>query len=193
MVIPPGESQTLRILVRRPPDLQDENAEFHAHLAVRSVPTVPKLREVADPEIPDLENVVIARPQVSVETLVPIIVRFGRPGATLELADSWLETGPEPGSRTLHLIMNRGGDRSIYGDITVDYVAPDGQQTNLVYSRGCAIYTEVARRILSIDLSQHPAIDPARGKVVLDYRETAKGRGDLLLHETLDLSSLPLR
>jgi P pilus assembly chaperone PapD len=193
MVIPAGESQTLRLLVRRPPGLTVDNSEFHAHLAIRSVPTVPHLREVTD-EVPEMEeDVVVARAQVSVETLVPIVVRFGRPEAQLELADVRLEPGEAGVGSILWIAIDRRGTRSVYGDMAVDYVGPEGRETGLVWSRGVAIYTEVPRRILAIDLSRHEHIDPTRGRVVIDYRETPKGNGDLVLHEEVALESLSPR
>ncbi len=186
MVIPAGGSQTLRLLVRRPAGLDVENREFRAHLSIISVPDIPRLEEVAE-TLPQLdENTFIARAQASVETLVPVVVRFGRPDASIELGDVSLVSGLEDGGPALEFVLERAGDRSVYGDLLVDHVADGGERTNLHTGRGVAIYANRPRRIFRVDLDGHPDLDPRRGRFVISYRETAAGGGDLVLERQVD-------
>jgi len=127
VVIPAGGSQTVRLLVRRPQGLKAKDIEFRAHLSVRSIPSVPRLEELEVPlpeEIP--EDQFIAIPVASVETLVPLVVRFGKPEATVEISQAQLIRG-ESGELMLGFDLLRQGQRSLYGDLTVRHLDPLGQ------------------------------------------------------------------
>jgi len=178
VVIPAGGSQTIRLLVRRPPDRNVDDQEFRAHLSVCSVPTVPRLREVEE-KLPEVsEDQFIARPVASVEPLVPIIVRFGHPAAALARSRaSILAQGPD-GRPAVTFSLDRTGQRSLYGDLTVTHVNPLGHETQLYYGRGIAVYTPNPRRIFTITPPDE-RLDLRAGRVLVDYQETSDGGGDL--------------
>ena len=188
VVIPAGGSQTVRLLVRRPRDRDVDDQEFRAHLSVCSIPTVPRLREVEEklPEI-DKETQFIARPVASVETLVPVIVRFGRPEAELSLSSA----GFSPDG-AVKFRLDREGQRSLYGNLTVTHFDPMGNETQLYYGRGIAVYTPNPSRLFTIK-SPEPGLDLRRGRVVVDYQETPDGGGDLRARVELDPSQLSRR
>lgn len=188
MVIPPGSSQTLRLMVRRPPGLEATDWEYHAHLSIQSVPAVPNLKEVADPEIPIEEDAVVTRPIVSVETLVPVIVRIGRPDAKLEVTRTSLIAGAE--QPTVRVEIARLGQSSVYGDMIVDYVSADGIRTRLIDSGGVAIYTDIPRRLLDVDFARWPHLDPHAGKLEIDYRTDKRTSNEILLSEVISLADL---
>jgi hypothetical protein len=184
VVIPAGGSQTVRLLVRRPRDRDVDGQEFRAHLSVCSVPTVPRLQEVEEqlPEI-DEETQFIAQPVASVETLVPVIVRFGRPEATLAISNAGVNA---EGAVTFQL--DRSGGRSLYGNLTVTHVNPMGHETQLFYGRGVAVYTPNPSRRFTI--ATGPDVDARRGRIVVDYQETPDGGGDLHTRVEIQPSAL---
>jgi len=192
VVIPAGGSQTVRLLVRRPAGRNVDDQEFRAHLSVCSVPTVPRLREVEEipPDLPE-ENFV-ARLVASVETLVPIIVRFGHPEAQLAVsATSILPLGPE-GRPAVTFTLDRTGQRSLYGDLTVTHVNPTGRETQLFYGRGIAIYTPNPRRVFTIT-PRDTTLDLRAGHVLMHYQETEDGGGDLQVRAEIWPSQLSRR
>lgn len=194
VVIPAGGSQTLRLLVRRPPGVDVEDREFRAHLSVRSVPTVPRLKEVEDQAPPREDNTILARLQASVETLVPVVVRFGRPEASLDLAG--VAIGPDPGSGepAVQFTINRRGNRSVYGDLVVKHFAPDGSATCLYSARGIAIYAVNDHRTFSIGPRKGQRVDLSQGKVSIEFQETADGGGgDLHLRQEFQAGQLSMR
>jgi hypothetical protein len=185
VVIPAGGTQTVRLLVRRPRDRVVDGREFRAHLSVCSVPTVPRLKEVEEQQ-PELEadDQFTVRPVASVETLVPVIVRFGLPEATLTISDAAIDpTGP------VQFRLNRSGERSLYGNLTVIHRDPMGNETQLYFGRGVAVYTPNPSRLFTI-ASPDPGLDLSRGRVVVDYQETADGGGDL--HARVEIDPLQL-
>ena len=188
VVIPAGGSQTVRLLVRRPRDRDVDDQEFRAHLSVCSIPTVPRLREVED-QLPELEseNQFIARPVASVETLVPVIVRFGRPEAELGVSSAGFS--PD-GAVTFRL--DRSGQRSLYGNLTVTYFDPAGNETQVYYGRGIAVYTPNPSRLFTLK-PPNAGLDLTRGRVVIDYQETPDGGGDLRARVEIDPSQMSRR
>jgi len=188
VVIPAGGSQTVRLLVRRPRDRDVDGLEFRAHLSVCTIPTVPRLQEMEEqlPEI-DVETQFIARPVASVETLVPVIVRFGRPEAELSVSDAGIDSS---GAVTFRL--NRNGGRSLYGNLTVTHHDPMGNETQIYYGRGVAVYTPNPSRRFSIK-SPDPRLDLRYGRIVVDYRETPDGGGDLHTRVEIDPAQLSRR
>jgi P pilus assembly chaperone PapD len=192
VVIPAGGSQTVRLLVRRPAGRNVDDQEFRAHLSVCSVPTAPQLQEVEE-VIPDIPEGSFAASMVaSVETTVPIIVRFGNPEAQLAVsAASILPQGPE-GRPAVTFSLDRTGQRSLYGTLTVTHVDPQGRETQLYFGRGIAVYTPNPRRVFTIT-PQDTALDLLAGYVVVDYQETADGGGDLQARAEIRPSQLSQR
>jgi len=179
VVIPAGGSQTVRLLVRRPRDRNVDDQEFRAHLSVCSVPTVPRLREVEE-QLPEVEgdDKVIIRAVASVETLVPIVVRFGHPEATVAIAGARLVQDAGKGQPAVRFALERTGTRSLYGNLTVVHADPMGNETQLYFGRGVAVYTPNERRVFTI-LPPTPGLDLATGTIFVDYQETPDGGGDL--------------
>ncbi len=193
VVIPAGGSQTVRILVRRPAGLDVEDQEFRAHLSVCSVPTVPRLREVEAPRPADLrDDQFIVRPVASIETLVPIIVRFGKPQAELAIANTRLLAPANGAEPVLSFQLERRGTRSVYGDLGVVHVDAAGRETQLYLGRGIAIYTPNPRRTFEI-AARAPGVDLQSGRILIEYRETAAGGGDLHVQAEIRASQLSHR
>jgi len=193
VVVPAGGSQTVRLLLRRPHDLEVEGKEFRAHLSVASVPMVPRLREVEDGPLPELgADQFSVRPVASVETLIPIIVRFGNPEAELTITGAELLNDATDGQPLVTFDLERRGERSVYGDLTLVHVDGSGRQSQVYYARGIAIYPPNDRRIFEIR-PDFGSLDPRSGSLLIDYRETAAGGGDLEVQARIDSPRLTRR
>ena len=175
-VIPPGGSQTVRLLVRRPRGDMPQNAEYRVHLSVRSIPDVPRLEELeGDEPTPVSDDEMSVRAVATVETLVPVIIRFGRLEAEASIRHLALELGPDP---TAHLVLGRSGQRSLYGELQFEYVSPDGETADLGRIRGLAVYTPIRGRSIDYALRVPSGIDLTRGTLRAEFRETPDGGGD---------------
>jgi len=184
VVIPAGGSQTVRLLVRRPHDLEEDDVEFRAHLSVCSIPLVPRLEELESPIPEDIpSDQFVAVPVASVETLVPLVVRFGKPKATVKIADPQLARH-DNGKLYLGFDLLREGRRSLYGKLLVRHIDPAGQETQVYLGRGIALYTPNQRRIFRIPCDEFAA-DLGNGRVVIDYIETPNGGGDQKAQATI--------
>jgi hypothetical protein len=67
-----------------------------------------------------------------------------------------------------------------------------GNETQLYYGRGIAVYTPNPSRLFTIK-SPDPGLDLRHGRVVVDYQETPNGGGDLRARVELDPSQLSRR
>jgi P pilus assembly chaperone PapD len=178
VVIPPGGSQTVRLLLRRPPDRPTDNREFRAHLSVRSIPMVPRLDEIEDRGPQDLgDNRFAVRPVASIQTMVPIVVRFGNPQAEMAISEASIDWDDEEGP-VVQFDIERRGDRSLYGNLTLTHRDPQGKTTPLHQRHGIAIYTPLPHRTFRIGLSD-ASVDLRSGSILIEYEETPDGGGDL--------------
>jgi hypothetical protein len=58
---------------------------------------------------------------------------------------------------------------SVYGDIEVTHVAPDGKQTPVGIIRGIAVYTPGTIRRIKMDLANAPGVSFQAGKLLVTY------------------------
>lgn len=141
VTVPAGGSQQVRLLLRRPKDLQE--GEYRSHLRILTeVPPKP-FDKSKDPNLPNIQLRV--QPGVS----LPVFVRHGKLEAQAEITNaklSKIETGLNASFR-----LSRTGNRSVYGDF--DFVCNDGGEEKILRQlRGIAVYTETSYRDLSFDL-----------------------------------------
>ena len=141
VTIPPGGSQQIRLLLRRPKDIQ--NAEYRSHLWIVSE-AKPAAFE-ADPANQAQAIRLAVQPAIS----LPIFVRHGDLQSTASITDAKITRTAE--GVKLSFNLNREGNRSIYGDFDFTCNA-GGEELVLKQVRGIAVYTEVGSRALEFDI-----------------------------------------
>jgi hypothetical protein len=77
---------------------------------------------------------------------------------------------------------------SVYGDIAIDYISPQGKVTRVSFIQGLAVYTPNPVRRLKIDFDKTLGIDYSRGKLHIAYfsqsdtKPEKLAEAELLLH-----------
>jgi len=147
----PGETQKVRLLVRRPPGLAE--AEYRSHLLVRTLPEPGRLAAPSE-RVGGLRVAVTALPAVS----IPVIVRHGELGARIEVSQVELCTLPDAQGRAkVRCRLTRQGGRSAYGDLAVTYLPPDGVGPRpLGLLRGVAVYASTEERTVEVPIQDFP-------------------------------------
>ena len=165
----PNESQVVRIQVRRRPGL--EEGEYRSHLYFRAVPKQePQGNETAATDTTAIGIRLIPIYGIS----IPVIVRIGNLSVSCTISDLALEQrGDTP---VLKLVLNREGDKSVYGDLTVDYVSPTGERVNVGKIRGIAVYTPNTTRRVSIRLTVPEEVDLNNGKLVVRFSDANEAK-----------------
>ena len=183
VVLEPGVAQTVRILLRKPKDLPP--GEYRSHL---EFVTVPDETAGTDVEALDLGEGEI---RVSIRMLfgvsIAVIVRHGELSATVAVSDLVLEAGDDPDAPlALSLRLDRSGDRSVYGDMTVTF-KPDGGggEIEVGLIRGIAVYTPNESRAVQIRLRPPEGVALEGGRLHVAYRERPDEGGAVLAEAEL--------
>ena len=166
----PNESQVVRIQVRRRPGL--EEGEYRSHLYFRAIPKEEPLgNETAATDSTGIGIRLIPIYGIS----IPVIVRIGNLSASCTIGELALEQ-KEEGSPVLKLVLNRQGTKSVYGDLTVDYVSPTEERINVGKVRGIAVYTPNTVRRFSMPLTVPEGVNLNNGKLVVRFSDANEAK-----------------
>ncbi len=173
VVLAPKESQTIRMQVRRPTGMK--TGEYRSHMYFRAVPQEKPLGEAAV----QVDTTMIGIRLTPIFGItIPVIIREGNLSANITLSDISLKKEPDS-SPYVSLTFNRQGNRSIYGDLTVNYVPPQGQEVEVGIVRGIAVYTPNTMRRFTLQLNQAEGIDFRKGKLVLRYGSPSEAKKEI--------------
>ena len=173
-----SEAQTVRVMVRVPPDLAP--GEYRSHFSIVSAPPVAdslSIEAAAGAPPPGGIGVRIV-PRFGIS--IPVIVRVGETTLTVGLKD--LALGQGAAGRTINLTILRTGTRSAFGDIRV--TAP-GSKEPVAEVMGVGVYTEVTSRAVQVPVN--PRADPrllARGaRLTVTYTDDDSAPGKVLARQ----------
>ena len=169
VTLPPGQSQVVRLMLRKPRDLAA--AEYRSHMLFQALPE-PKNNDIDQAENDNPEAIVIEiTPLIGIT--IPIIVRHGNLNATVTLTDpQFIPANKDKIKPRLKLNILRDGNRSVYGDFKVTYT-PEGQQSGLVVAqaKGVGVYTSIKSRQFELVLENPPGISFDNGQFMISYSE----------------------
>ena len=172
----PNEAQTIRVQLTRTGNL--EQGEYRSHMYFRAVEEQTALGEG---EAQEGEGI-----SVNIKTVfgisIPIIIRHGESTTKIELSNIELNSTEE--KPKLSLLLNRTGNMSVYGNIKVDHVSPEGETTEVGMVKGVSVYTPNRKRNFSFELRNAGNVDLSRGKLRISYTEESG--------ETFDALEIPL-
>ena len=172
--IEPGQSQRIRVMVRKPPDL--EEGEYRSHMLFQAVPDS---SGDSDEEVEDDDQLAL-RLNIISGISIATIVRHGELSVDMEIEDLGLIEGDEetPGDE-LRFVLNRDGDRSVYGDIKAEYVpegAEDAEETIVIGQRnGTAVYTPNEKRSIAVPITMPDGASTQGGRIVVTYSDRDSG------------------
>lgn len=156
----PNEAQTVKIQLTKASQLPP--GEYRSHIYFRPLKNPEPLGETPAPDSKDL--VVNIVPVVGLS--IPVIVRVGNYDASVSISDVSVDKSAE--TPTIKMSLNRTGDMSVYGDIIVDEITPDGKSTQVGFIKGIAVYTPNAKRILTLQLDKR--VKTSSNKLHITYK-----------------------
>jgi hypothetical protein len=169
----PNESQVVRMQLRRMPDMVD--GEYRSHMYFRAVPDEKPLGE--EDLLSDTAAIGIRLTPIFGIT-IPVIIRIGELNAKAKLSNMTLRFN-EDAPPDFSLTMNREGDQSVYGDLTINYVPASGEPIEVGVVRGIAIYTPNTKRNFSMQLRQPDGVDYSSGKLIVRYSSASEASSEL--------------
>lgn len=170
VTLAPNEAQLVKIQVVKTNELAP--GEYRSHIYFRAVPDLKPLGEKS----PANDSIGISVKLTPIFGLtVPVIIRIGETSANVTLTDLSIIPGDnmEP---LLSLVFNRSGNSSVYGDLTVDYISPQGTVKQVGVVNGIAVYTPTTSRKMVLKLSKDAAIDYKAGKLHVMYTTPADAK-----------------
>ncbi len=167
VTLPPNQPQSIRVGLNPASDLPD--GEYRVHMLFRAIP---KSAAVTDTSITnDLKIQLIPLYGIA----IPVIIRKGSLQATAAIANARLAKSTE--GPVLLLDATRKGSRSVYGEFRV---MKPGQATPLIVQKGIAIYPEIEKRSVELQLSEAEAAMIRGSEIVIAYHDTPENGGGLI-------------
>jgi P pilus assembly chaperone PapD len=153
----PNEAQVVKVQVTRINELSE--GEYRSHFYFRAVPMSKPLGE--DQPVNDSTTISVKLTPIFGIT-IPVIIRVGANTGKVTLTDLALKNENDTLQR-ISLTFNRSGSMSVYGDLTVDHISPQGKITRVGIANGVAVYTPNTIRRFQFNLLKVPGIDYKSG------------------------------
>jgi len=145
MTLKPGETQTVRVMLRVPENL--EAGEYRTHVKLRLVND----NTDAPANVAGKDAVIAVKANLVI--IIPVIVRHGATTMSIGIADAKLSHDAK-GMPSVDMYLTRDGNRSSFGDISVTCSQGGGPPQLIKVFRGVAVYRPTARRFVSVPLDE---------------------------------------
>lgn len=179
--IQPNQSQTVRLLLRKPKDLPA--GEYRSHMLFYAVPPE-GAADIEKRAATDEEGFSIAITPIF-RVSIPVIVRHGELAAEFDISDVSLNTEEKP---MLSMRVERDGNRSVYGDLNVHYKAtPSADPVLLSHYKDFVLYTSSNTRAVDVDLHIPDGMNLQGGEIQVDYSTSEEGMEGVLATYSLPL------
>jgi P pilus assembly chaperone PapD len=182
VVLKPGASQAIRILLRKPAGLA--SGEYRSHMFIRGVPKNVAGRSIEKKEEKG-ENVRIQLLPIYGVTL-PIIVRHGSLSTKISVSDmSLMPADSKNRLPRMRFRLNRTGSASAFGDIRITYRSNSGSSDTLIGELNkLAVYTPNKSRVVEVRLRVPDNLQLTNGNLDISYRATGRAKTALIASAT---------
>ena len=190
ITLKPGETQNVRLMVRKPENLPLGEYRSHLRVSLDNDNVEGTAEAAADPFNPSKTPEAHIAVKANLVLVIPVIVRNGETTLSMKMIAPKI-THDDKGKPSLTLTLLREGTRSSMGDFAITYTGSDGHAQLIKSFPGVPVYRPLDKRTVSIALDDIPkGIDLSHGKLDIVYTAQVKeGTGDKLAEATLDLSA----
>ncbi|MDH5710370.1 MAG: fimbria/pilus periplasmic chaperone [Gammaproteobacteria bacterium] len=182
ITLAPGQSQVVRLMLRKPRDLED--GEYRSHLLFQSIPKASK-SSVNTAVKSESENITVEIiPIVGIS--IPVIVRHGKLNAELKIGNAHIipasEANPAP---SISIDMHRTGNKSVYGDFRAIFTPTDGGEPVIIaLVNGVSVYSTNVFRQFTMPISTPEGTALNNGNIRIIFLESGKDEKTGLIAET---------
>lgn len=164
VLLPPNEAQTVKVQLMNTAEIQP--GEYRSHLYVRAEE---EKKPLGEEESPKDSKTISVKIKAVFGISIPVIIRSGENTSKVSIADVAFvrESGVPP---TVRFTLQREGNMSTYGDVTIDYLPADGKPIRVGTANGLSVYTPTTRRHFSLPLNQVPGVDFQQGTLQVSYQ-----------------------
>ncbi len=184
-----GESQTVRISLRKPAGLP--NGEYRSHLQFDRLPDVEGSSDIEQAVSPEQGQIAI-RLSALIGASIPVIVRHGDTVANvtldaLAITSSTQVNGQADGLPLLDFHLNRSGNRSVYGNLLATYTPAGGKPVAVGQVNGVAVYVPNALRTAKLPLHLPEGMSLKGGLIQLTFAQRTEDGGKTMAQASLAL------
>ena len=180
--LPPGQSQVVRMVLRRPADMI--KGEYRSHMLFQALPepsstSVEAMTQQQSPEGITIELVPI------VGVSIPVIVRQGdlQNSVTLTRAELIQTDASDQGPR-LAVNINREGTGSAYGDLRATFMAEGSPPIVIAQANSVAVYANMQTRRFELPINLPAGTSLEQGEVNLVFLESGATEDSGILAST---------
>lgn len=165
VILPPHEAQTVKVQLLQFGNLAQ--GEYRSHLYFRAEEEKKPLeKEEKDSE----EKSISINLQPIYGVSIPVIIRAGKADTETKFSDVDLRFEGQD-FPILRLNLNRSGNMSVYGDITVNHLSAEGKETLVSQVKGVAVYTPNPIRQFKLNLNKN--INYKEGSLHIVFKDYA--------------------
>lgn len=182
----PGQSQVIRLALRKPGDLA--SGEYRSHMLFQALPepTSTSVEEITQQEPNGITIELV--PIVGIS--IPVIVRHGELSSKVALANPAIVQGTKTKNyRRIAVDINRQGDGSAYGDLRATYTPEGGTPIVIAQANSVAVYANMQTRRFEAALRLPADFTLDRGSIEVVFLKS----GEEAETGTLARTSLVLR
>ena len=180
IALEPNAPQTIRVMVRKPPELAD--GEYRSHLMFAAVPDDASLNSIE--EQGDDDDGISIRLTPIYGVTIPVIVRNGALGVDVAMTQTQFSRNPD-GTGSISFVVERTGEKSVYGDFSVTLAGSDNVITE---RRGIAVYTPNKERLVEIKLDQNAMRAVAGKKIDIHFQDRTESGANVKATASMTLS-----
>ena len=163
VTLAPNEAQVVKMQLIRTNELKP--GEYRSHIYFRAVPKQTALGTIEKPK----DSTAIGVKLVPIFGItIPVIIHSGESTMKVNLSDLKLEVLNDTIPR-LQFNFHRTGNMSVYGDILVQHISPQGVTTPVGVVKGIAVYTPNALRKFQMNLDQKAKADYRNGTLRITF------------------------
>lgn len=179
VTLAPGQSQVIRLVLRKPANLAA--GEYRSHLLFRSIPSVGGSSVEGAGDGQQEFNVQLV-PVLGIS--IPVIVRHGKTDVDVKLTNIVYQSGEQP---KVGFKLQRDGEQSVYGDLTATFISDSGERWVLGKANGVAVYTPNAYRHFELPLHLPAGVTLANGRLQINYQQNPKDGNKQLAEGTVSI------
>jgi hypothetical protein len=163
ITLEPGQTQVLRVMLRKPAELAD--GEYRIHMLFQAIP--PELAGTPSKDKDKSKGVSIKVVPI-MGLAIPIIVQQGEITAKAGLAGLHVEA--EKGRMVAAFHLTRAGNASVYGDLEATFQPKNGKPIPLGAMNGVAVYPPLDARNVKMTLDLPKGLALKDGTLIVTFR-----------------------
>lgn len=146
VTLAPNEAQVVKVQVTNTSKM--EEGEYRSHAYFRALPKVVALGE-EEQNADSTQLSIRLTPVFGIS--IPVIIRVGNNTTTVAIDQLTLGESEE-GVKVVKFSFVREGNMSVYGDIAITHIAPNGKESQISALNGVAVYTPGKLRKMAIEI-----------------------------------------